>query len=142
METKTIILFTYAVLIALKVTEHYGNVAIGTRMASPSGTSSFLLVAVKATLENSSFRTRFEVAAHACVRSSGESESPVWETNERSTLHKVLTPVSEGIARSFAYKCYVCVLLIANSLFNSYIAICNLNIKSLGRSEEMLLVHN
>ena len=34
-------------------------------MASPSGTSSFLLVAVNATLENSSFKTGSEVAAHA-----------------------------------------------------------------------------
>ena len=34
-------------------------------MASPSGTSSFLLVAVNATLEHSSFKTGSEVAAHA-----------------------------------------------------------------------------
>ena len=62
METETI---ACAVLIAAEVTEHYGNDAIGTRMGSLSGTSSFYLVAVNATLEKSSFKTSSEVAAHA-----------------------------------------------------------------------------
>ena len=54
-----------AVLIAPEVTEHYGNDAIGTRIGSPSGTSSFLLVATEATLEKSLFKTGSEIVAHA-----------------------------------------------------------------------------
>ena len=61
MEAETI---ACAVLIAPKVTEHYGNDSIGTRMGSPSGTSSFLLLEIKAMLEKSSFKTESEAAAH------------------------------------------------------------------------------
>ena len=43
--------YARAVLIAPEITEHYRNDAISTRMGSPSGTSSFLLVTIKATLE-------------------------------------------------------------------------------------------
>ena len=48
-----------------KLQKQYGNDAIGTSMVSPSCTASFLLVAVNATLEDSSFKTRSEVATHA-----------------------------------------------------------------------------
>ena len=54
-----------SVLVASKVAEHRGNDAISTRMGSPSGTSSVLLVAVNATLEKSLFKMGSEVSAHA-----------------------------------------------------------------------------
>ena len=63
LETET---YAAGVLIAMEVTENYRNDTIGTRMGSPSGTSSFVLVAIKVTMEKSSFRTGSEVAAHAC----------------------------------------------------------------------------
>ena len=62
-------------LLRRKLQKHYGNEAIGTRiliythfcayMAFHSGTSSFLPVAVNATLEDSSFKMGSELAAHS-----------------------------------------------------------------------------
>ena len=69
-------------LLRRKLLKHYGTDAIGARMASPSGTSSFVLVAVNATMENSSLKTGSEVAALAY-----EAAETLWvlcenETNE------------------------------------------------------------
>ena len=62
-------------LLRRKLQKHYGNDAIGTSiliytpfcayMESPSGTSSFVLIAVNAMLEDSLFKMRSEVAAHS-----------------------------------------------------------------------------
>ena len=52
-------------LLRQKLQKHYGNDTIITSMASYSGTSSLLLVALNTTLDKSLFKTGSEVAAHA-----------------------------------------------------------------------------
>ena len=64
-------------------------------MASPSGTSSFLLVAVNgyATLEDSSFKTGSEIAAHA---HEAAETLRVWCKNETNEVPCLLLKELEG----------------------------------------------
>ena len=102
-------------LLRRKAQKHCGNDAIATSIqiysypfcACRSCTSWFLHIAV-----NAMHAWRFSVqnsiwSCCSCTRSSGYSESLVWERNKRSTLHRVLMPVTEQIGRNFAYKCYI-----------------------------------
>ena len=82
-------------LLLRKLQNLCGNDAVGTStliyrhfyayMASPSGTSSFILVAVNAKLENSSFKTLSELVCHP--HESAETLRVCWENETNEALY-------------------------------------------------------